>query len=208
MPHLEPAQEALLTALVEAARSNPREPFAALYMDQGGVIIHPALPRDYDFYWGDLLTLASAELVAVPVTLHLNGAFPGVVFSATGDPQLLGRSISGLHHDNPKLDTLLVDSMTSMCAMMMGWGIMVLAATWFALRRGRSWSYWALLVSGLIALVYYVVISVDYASQGATWADGLQSVLIVSIPLFLGIIAGGVALVRRSPSEPVRTTGG
>jgi hypothetical protein len=136
--------------------------------------------------------------IAVPLTLHFNGAFPGVVFSATGDQQLLGRSITGLHHDNPKLDTLLVDSMTSMCAMMMGWGIMILTAAWFGLRRGRSWTYWALLLSGLVSLVYYFVISADYARQGASWADGLQSVLEASIPLFLGAIAGGIASVRVS----------
>jgi hypothetical protein len=142
--------------------------------------------------------------IAVPLTLHLNGAFPGVVFSATGDPQLLGRSISGLHHDNPKLDTLLVDSMTSMCAMMMAWGIMILAAAWFGLRRGRLWTYWALLLSGLVSLVYYFVISADYARQGAAWADGLQSVLEDGIPLFLGAIAGGIALVRGLPLQQAR----
>jgi hypothetical protein len=65
-----------------------------------------------------------ALAIAVPTTLHLNGSdvFPGVVFSGTGDAQLLGRSLAGLRHDNPKLDTLLVVSMTSMCAMMIGWG--------------------------------------------------------------------------------------
>ena len=64
--------------------------------------------------------------IAVPTTLHLNGSFPGVVFGA-GDAQLLGRSFAGLRHDNPKLDTLVVDSMTSMCAMMMSWEITILA---------------------------------------------------------------------------------
>src|SRR5437763_14223785 len=58
--------------------------------------------------------------------LHFNGAFPGVVFGA-GDEQLLGRSFAGLRHDNPKLDTLVVDSTTSMCAMMMSWEITILA---------------------------------------------------------------------------------
>ena len=136
--------------------------------------------------------------IAVPITFHLNGsdAFPGVVFSGTGDAQLLGRSFVGLRHDNPKLDTLLVDSMTSMCAMMMGWGIMILATAWFGLRRGGPWAFWALLLSGLLALVYYFVISADYARQGAAWADGLMSILLFSIPLFLGIIAGGIAFRR------------
>ena len=107
-------------------------------------------------------------------------------------------------HDNPKLDMLLVDSMTSMCAMMMGWGIMILATAWFGLRRGRSWTYWALLPSGLVSLVYYFVISADYARQGASWADGLLSVLESGIPLFLGAIAGGIALCRGLHAEVSR----
>jgi hypothetical protein len=64
-PHLQPAQEALLTALVEAARTSPREPFMALQMQQGDIFIHPSLPRDFDFYWGDLLTLATAGLFVI-----------------------------------------------------------------------------------------------------------------------------------------------
>src|SRR5919202_314402 len=142
-----------------------------------------------------------ALAIAVPTTLHLNGAFPGVVFSGTGDGQLLGRSLAGLRHDNPKLDTLLVDSMTSMCAMMMGWGIMILATAWFGLRRGGPWAFWALLLSGLVAPVYYFVISADYAGQGAGWADGLISILEFSVPLFLGIIAAGIAFRRGLRAE-------
>jgi hypothetical protein len=105
-------------------------------------------------------------------------------------------SLAGLRHDNPKLDTLLVDSMTSMCAMMMGWGIMILATAWSGLRRGWPWAFWALLLSGLVALVYYFVISADDARQGASWADGLISILEFSVPLFLGIIAGVIAFRR------------
>src|SRR5256714_10246716 len=84
--------------------------------------------------------------IAVPATLHLNGSFPGVVFGA-GDAQLLGRSFAGLRHDNPKLDTLLVDSMPSMCAMMMGWGTMILATACFGLRRGGPCAFSARLLS-------------------------------------------------------------
>jgi hypothetical protein len=147
-----------------------------------------------------------ALAIAVPTTLDIKGsdAFPGVVFSGTGDAQLLGRSLAGLRHDNPKLDTLLVDSMTSMCAMMMGWGIMILATAWFGLRRGWPWAFWALLLSGLVALVYYFVISADYARQGAAWADGLMTTVESSIPLFLGIIAGGIAFRKGLHAEVSR----
>jgi hypothetical protein len=61
-------------------------------------------------------------LAILPATLHLNGsdAFPGVLLSGTGYAQLLGRSLAGLRHDNPRLDTLLVDSMTSVVTVPMG----------------------------------------------------------------------------------------
>ena len=71
-------------------------------------------------------------------------------------------------------------------------------------QRGRSWTYWALLLSGLVSLVYYFVISADYARQGASWADGLLSVLESGIPLFLGAIAGGIALRRGLHAEVSR----
>jgi hypothetical protein len=144
--------------------------------------------------------------ILVPLSLHVNGSDalsgPGVVFSGTGDAQLLGRSsLIGLHHDSPRLDTLLVDSMTSMCAMMMGWAIVMLSVTWFGLRRGQRWAYWALLLSLLVSLVYYFVISSDYSSQGATWSDGLAAILLFSIPGLLGMVTGGVAVARGLPAE-------
>ena len=94
--------------------------------------------------------------------------------------------------------------MTSMCAMMMGWGIMILATAWFGLRRGWQWAFWALLVSGLVSLVYYFVISADYARQGASWADGLIAILLFGIPVYLGIIAGGIAFRRGLHAEVSR----
>src|SRR4030081_330050 len=105
--------------------------------------------------------------IAVPAQLHLVGSFPGVVFG-NGDAQLLGPSFVGLRHANPKLDTLLVDSMTSMCAMMTGWGIMILATAWFGLRRGGPWAFWALSLSGLVALVYYLLLNAAWVRKSAS----------------------------------------
>jgi hypothetical protein len=150
--------------------------------------------------------------VYVPLSLHLNGtdalSGPGVVFSGTGDAQLLGRtSLTGLHHDDPKLDTLLVDSMTSMCAMMIGWGILILAAAWFGLRGGHPWAYWMLLLSGLIPLAYYFVIAADYARQGASWLgspmEGLVGDLVFYVPFYPAVIAGGIALARGLRTEAI-----
>jgi cell division protein FtsX len=60
------------------------------------------------------------------------------------------------------------------------------------------------LAVGLVALVYYFVISADYARQGVAWADGLLGIHLPSIPLFLGIIAGGIAFRRGLHAEVSR----
>src|SRR5947208_17093749 len=78
--------------------------------------------------------------IAVPATLPLNGSFPGVVFGA-GDAQVLGRSFAGLRHDNPTLDMLLVDSMTSTCAMMMGGGSVILPPARIGRWRDGHWAF-------------------------------------------------------------------
>jgi hypothetical protein len=72
------------------------------------------------------------------------------------------------------------------------------------LRRGGQWAFWALLLSGLVGLVYYFVISADYARHGAAWAKGLVSILLSNIPLFLGIIAGRIAFRRRPHADVSR----
>jgi len=82
--------------------------------------------------------------------------------------------------------------------MMMGWGLVSLAVTWFALRRARVWSYWALVIANLATLVYYVVIiPVTYAGAGAPVAAGYV-VLLFYIPFAIGTIAAGIGLLRRS----------
>jgi hypothetical protein len=48
---------------------------------------------------------------------------------------MLGTTYAQLHHDNPKLDKLLVDSMLAMCAQMMAMAVAFLGIVWFAPRR-------------------------------------------------------------------------
>jgi hypothetical protein len=151
------------------------------------------------FLIAGLLNVLAA--VIVPLILHLQGAAAvgsSLVWSSDGDAALLGRSLKDVAAADPKLSTYLVSFMDTMCAMMMGWGLVSLAVTWFALRRARIWSYWTLVIANLGTLVYYVlIIPVTYAGAGAPVASGYV-VLLFYIPFAFGTIAAGIGLLRQS----------
>jgi hypothetical protein len=52
------------------------------------------------------------------------------------------------------------------------------------------------------SVIFFLIFGV--LNEGASWVDGLVSILLVSIPVFLGIIAGGIALVRGLPLGPAQ----
>jgi len=168
--------------------------------------------EDHPVRWGSWLGVGAVffliaalvnvlAAVFVPLALHLQGVGAvgsSLVWSAEGDAALLGRSLKEVAAADPRLGTYLVSFMDTMCSMMMGWGVVSLAAAWFALRRAHLWSFWALIVANLATLVYYVVIiPVTYAGAGAPVAAG-YAVLLFWIPFALGTIAAGVGFLRRS----------
>jgi hypothetical protein len=116
--------------------------------------------------------------LAVPTTLIHGGAGANtVVLDPDSDAYLVGgkQVINALRHDNPKLDTLLVSSMVSMCSQMMAFAIVAILVTWFAIRRGQTWGLWAVTAAALAQVPYYVAITTMYAAQGAPhrrWARG------------------------------------
>lgn len=168
--------------------------------------------EDHPLRWGSWLGvgvgffLVAALLnvlasVFVPLQLHLRGpaAFgASLVWSSDGDTALLGRSLKDVAAADPRLGTYLISFMDTMCSMMMGWGLVSLAVTWYALRRAQLWSYVALVIANLATLVYYVIIiPVTYAGAGAPVASGYL-VLLFYIPFALGTIAAGISFLRRS----------
>jgi hypothetical protein len=104
----------------------------------------------FAFHWRSWLGLAVALLlmygafnvfsaVAVPVSLHLNGAGAvggTLVLSQTADSALLGRSLAEVDKADPRLGAFLVSFMDTMCAYMMAFALLQLGVVWFALRRG------------------------------------------------------------------------
>jgi hypothetical protein len=148
--------------------------------------------------------------IATPLTLQFGGTgatllgtgFPPVM-SMDGDAALLGRPLEGLRQDDPKLDALLVSGMQSMCAMHISTATLVLGATWFGLRRGERWALWAIVLSALVTVPYYLLISANYAAQGAPAMSGMWSIIglwVLALVAFLVGLAGLSASRRESYS--------
>ena len=132
--------------------------------------------------------------IAMPLALQFGGAGAfGVVspvMSMDGDAVLLGRPLEGLRQSDPKLDALLVSSMQSMCAMHISMATLVLGAAWFGLRRGERWALWALALSVLVTVPYYLLISANYAAQGAPVMSGLTSIIGLWVLALVAFVAG------------------
>jgi hypothetical protein len=132
----------------------------------------------------------------VPTTLIQGGAgATAVVLDPDSDAYLVGgkQVVDTLRSTNPKLDTLLVSSMVSMCAQMMSFAIVAILVTWFAIRRGHAWGLWAVTAAALAQVPYYAAIISMYAAQGAAVGGALGP---VNLSFFVGpLIALALGLV-------------
>jgi hypothetical protein len=164
-----------------------------------------------DFRWMSLLgasvvlflLYAAANIVAailVPTTLVTGGAgATGLVLDPDADAYMAGgkQLLDSLRHTNPKLDTLLVSSMVSMCAQMMAFGILALLVTWFVIRRGEAWGIWAVTVAALAQIPHYAVIIGLYSAQSAPVAGGIVGLAPFYIWPVIGLVLGLIGLRRR-----------
>ena len=131
--------------------------------------------------------------IATPLALQLGGSGAwGVspVMSMDGDAALLGRPLQGLRQSDPKLDALLVSGMQSMCAVHLSMATLVLGATWFGLRRGERWALWALALSAVVTVPYFLLIAANYAAQGAPAMSGLTSIIGLWVLALVAFVAG------------------
>lgn len=145
--------------------------------------------------------------LSVPITLLRGGAgATAVVLDPESDAYLAGGKevIDALRSTNPKLDTLLVSSMVSMCAQMMAFAIVAILVTWFAIRRGQSWGLWAVAAAALAQIPYYAAILTMYAAHGAPLGGSVAGLSTFSVGPLIAL-ALGLAGIRRMRLAP--TTG-
>src|SRR4051812_28575944 len=135
--------------------------------------------------------------VAVPMALEaraVKGVGDGAVLLDTPTEEyMLGTTYAQLHHDHPKVDKLLVDTMLGMCAQMMSMAVAFLAIAWFAARRGARWAPWALLVTGVIWVPYYFIIAADFQAFGAK--DTFRAAVMVSVYAMVAVVGAVMMLV-------------
>src|SRR4051812_47364899 len=141
--------------------------------------------------------------VAVPMALEaraVKGVGDGAVLLDTPTEEyMLGTTYAQLHHDHPKVDKLLVDTMLGMCAQMMSMAVAFLAIAWFAARRGARWAPWVLLVSGVIWVPYYFVIASDFKAFGAP--DTFMSAVMVAVFAIPAVLGAVLMLIPRRGAE-------
>jgi hypothetical protein len=150
-----------------------------------------------------------AAALFVPTTLATGGAgASGLVLDPDADAYMFGgqHALDALRQTNPKLDTLLVDSMVAMCGQMMAFGILALLVTWFVIRRGQTWGVWAVTVAALAEVPYYVVITNMYAAQGAPVTGGIIGLAPFYVWPIVALAAGLIGLRRTGVTGPTATT--
>jgi hypothetical protein len=137
-------------------------------------------------------------VLSVLVPLHSYFALPNqpMMTFAIGDERFTGLSWSQIMSVSPNLGLWIVFTMISMCGMMMGLGILVLAIARRSYRRGERWAWRGLLAATLIPFAHYTFISAVHWSHGMplwTLPPGSSGVgadlinIIVLVWLFFGL---------------------
>jgi len=140
--------------------------------------------------WGALNAFLA---ISAPLSLHRDGAAAIkvlVLISDTMETQLLGRSLADIAQSDPRLGSYLVTFMDTMCAQMMSFALLLVAVTWFALRRGEAWALWAATLVSLVAFVYMIPILIEFNRLGVA-IDLTESMFFIPLPAILAAGAVG-----------------
>lgn len=103
--------------------------------------------------------------IVVPVSSLLID--PTLFTFGVEDERFVGMSWAEISRTSPAMGLWMVLMMATMCAMMMGYGVLTAGVAWSAYRKGERWAWRMLLASNLLVLVpYFVPIAWLYASRG------------------------------------------
>lgn len=110
-------------------------------------------------------------LLSILVPLHSYFSLPNqpMMTFALGDERFTGLSWSQIMSINPNLGLWIVFTMISMCAMMMGLGILIFAIARRSYRQGERWAWRTLLAATLIPFAHYAFISAVHWSHGISF---------------------------------------
>ena len=173
-------------------------------------------PSTFNFRWRSWLGVAVAIFlgwgalnaflaVFVPVSLHRNGAGAlggALVLGAEQDAALLGRALTVIAQDDPKLNAFLVTFMDNLSALLMAYSIVHLGVVWFALRRGQAWAVWFVGAAALVSILYFVPVMLTYARFAAPVGNSLPGMAISSMIILVATALGWFGLRRAQRQSP------
>jgi len=107
-------------------------------------------------------------VLSILVPLHSYFSLPNqpMMTFAIGDERFTGLSWNQIRSVSPNLGLWIVFTMISMCGMMMGLGVLILAIARRPYRQGERWAWRALLAATLIPFAHYAFISAVHWSHG------------------------------------------
>ena len=170
----------------------------------------------FTFRWRSLLGVSVALFLAwgalnafmavfVPVSLHRNGAGAlggALVLGAEEDAALLGRPLTVIAQDDPKLNAFLVSFMDNLSALLMAYAIVHLGVVWFALRRGQAWALWFVGATALVSILYSVPVMLTYARFAVPVGNSLLGIAISSMIVLVATALGWFGLRRAQRQRP------
>ncbi|MCA1553697.1 MAG: hypothetical protein LC737_04900 [Chloroflexi bacterium] len=164
----------------------------------------------FNFRWRSLLGVSVALFllygalnvflpIYVPYTLHTNGAWSGggLVLTNEADLALLGSFAETAQRD-VRVGAFLVSFMDTMCAFMMAFALLQMAIVWFALRAGQRWALFAVALSDVAIIPYFIAITQTYARFGVAGADDFMRGMWILAALILAATALGWFGLRRA----------
>ena len=95
-----------------------------------------------------------------------------MVISPRSDRILYGGDPSDLLDADPKLATLRRTLLLMVAGGLVALGVCELTISWFGLRAGHWWAWWALVVSGIAVLPYWFMATSAYRAAGISLTLG------------------------------------
>ncbi|MBI3596585.1 MAG: hypothetical protein HY203_05470 [Nitrospirae bacterium] len=116
--------------------------------------------------WKVMVALGIVNIFfAVMVPLVSLFMAPLFVFGSE-DATFVGKSWNEIVAFSPDLGFWIVLTMVSMCAMMMGWGVLTVGVAKNAYQRGERWAWRTLVWTNVLTMLYYAIILMPFASRG------------------------------------------
>lgn len=119
-------------------------------------------------------------LIGALTPFFLNRVDDTLFFTARSDSGYFGGDTGDLQDRDPNLAKLRNLLLLAIAGLLVALGTAIAAIAWFAVRPGEAWGLWSLVVTGALALAFWLLITGKYVRAGAPLG-------LVDIPPFMWV---------------------